>query len=95
MCVVSDGLDARMGSFSAAWEHFAPWKTVDGRQVVTDRPALEVLVRGVFEPARFLDLVRSFIAATATAEHLPLYTRNADATSGRSATSSRWWPSEG
>lgn len=61
VCVVSDGLDARMGSFSAAWEHFAPWKTVDGRQVVTDRPALEVLVRGVFEPARFLDLVRSFI----------------------------------
>lgn len=61
VCVVSDGLDARMGSFSAAWEHFAPWKTVDGRQVVTDRPALEVLVRGVFEPARFLDLVRSFV----------------------------------
>jgi type I restriction enzyme R subunit len=61
VCVVSDGLGALMGSFSAGWEHYAPWKTIDGREVVTNKPALEVLVRGVFEPARFLDLVRSFI----------------------------------
>ena len=61
VCVVSDGLDARMGSFSAGWEHYAPWKTIDGREVVTDKPPLEVLIRGVFEPARFLDLVRNFV----------------------------------
>lgn len=61
VCVVSDGLGALMGSFSAGWEHYAPWKTVDGREVVTDKPPLEVLVRGVFEPARFLDLVRNFV----------------------------------
>lgn len=61
VCVVSDGLGALMGSFSAGWEHYAPWKTIDGRDVVTDRPPLEVLVRGVFEPARFLDLVRNFV----------------------------------
>jgi len=59
--VVSDGTSAAMGSFTAGREHYAPWKTIDGRQVVTDRPALEVLVRGAFEPARFLDLVRSFV----------------------------------
>ncbi|MDR0285067.1 MAG: type I restriction endonuclease subunit R, partial [Propionibacteriaceae bacterium] len=40
---------------------YAPWKTIEGREVVTDRPALEVLVKGVFEPRRFLDLVRSFV----------------------------------
>ncbi|QYG95314.1 type I restriction endonuclease subunit R [Iamia sp. SCSIO 61187] len=61
VCVVSDGMGAMMGSFCAGWEHYAPWKTVDGREVVTDRPPLEVLIRGVFEPARFLDLVRSFV----------------------------------
>jgi type I restriction enzyme, R subunit len=59
--VVSDGLAALMGSFSAGWEHYAPWKTIDGREVVTNKPPLEVLIRGVFEPRRFLDLVRSFI----------------------------------
>jgi len=61
MCVVSDGMSALMGSFSAGWEHYAPWKTIDRREVVTNKPPLEVLIRGVFEPARFLDLVRSFI----------------------------------
>jgi len=61
LCVVSDGLSALVGSFSAGWEHYAPWKTIDGRQVVMDKPPLEVLIRGVFEPARLLDLVRSFI----------------------------------
>jgi type I restriction enzyme, R subunit len=61
LCVVSDGMGALVGSFSAGWEHYAPWKTIDGREVVTNKPPLEVLIRGVFEPARFLDLVRSFI----------------------------------
>ena len=59
--VVSDGTSASMSSFSAGWEHYAPWKTVDGREVITNRPALEVLIKGVFEPSRFLDLVRNFV----------------------------------
>jgi type I restriction enzyme R subunit len=61
VCVAADGLQAAMGAFSAGFEHFAPWKTIDGRVVVSDRPQLEVLVRGVFEPGRFLDLVRNFV----------------------------------
>ncbi len=59
--VISDGTSASMGSYTAAWEHFAPWKTIDGREIVTGKPAVEVLVRGVFERARFLDLLRNFI----------------------------------
>jgi type I restriction enzyme R subunit len=61
ICVASDGLGAVMGSFSAGFEHYAPWKTIDGREVVTDRPQLEVLIRGAFEPARLLDLIRNFV----------------------------------
>ena len=61
LVVIPDGTSAAMGSFSAGWEHYAPWKTIDGREVVTDRPALEVLIRGVFDQRRFLDLLRSFI----------------------------------
>lgn len=59
--VISDGTSAAMGSFSGGFEHYAPWKTIDGREVVTDRPALEILIKGVFEPARFLDLLRNFV----------------------------------
>ena len=61
VCVASDGLGAVMGSFSGGFEHYAPWKTIDGRKVVTDKPQLEVMIRGVFEPARFLDLLRFFV----------------------------------
>ncbi len=61
VCVVSDGLGALMGSFSAGFEHYAPWKTIEGRTVVTDQTPLEVLIRGVFEPERFLDLIRNFV----------------------------------
>lgn len=59
--VISDGTSAAMSSFSGAFEHYAPWKTIDGRDVVTNRPALEVLIKGVFDPARFLDIVASFV----------------------------------
>lgn len=61
VAVISDGTSAAMGSFTARWEHYAPWKTIDGREVITDRPALEVLIKGVFDKARFLDIVRNFV----------------------------------
>lgn len=59
--VISDGTSAAMSSFTGGFEHYAPWKTIEGREVVTDRPALEVLIKGVFDQRRFLDIVRNFI----------------------------------
>jgi len=61
MTVISDGTSAAMSSFSGAFEHYAPWKTIDGREIVTTKPALEVLVKGVFDQRRFLDLLQSFV----------------------------------
>lgn len=62
LLVVSDGLQARMGSLTANQEWFKVWRTIDGE---TDVPKsaleLEVLVRGVFERQRFLDLLQHFI----------------------------------
>ncbi|KJF16622.1 type I restriction endonuclease subunit R [Acidithrix ferrooxidans] len=59
--VISDGTSAAMSSFTGAFEHYAPWKTMDGREVVTNRPALEVLVKGVFDQKRFLDILQNFV----------------------------------
>jgi len=59
--VISDGTSAAMSSYAGAFEHYAPWKTIEGREVVSDRPALEVLIKGVFEPKRLLDLLQNFI----------------------------------
>ncbi len=61
--VVSDGVQARIGSLTANQEWFKVWRTIDGK---SDAPKtaleLEVLVRGVFERRRFLDLLHHFIA---------------------------------
>jgi type I restriction enzyme R subunit len=61
ICIASDGLQAVTGSFTAGFEHYAPWKTIDGRKVVADKPQLEVMMRGIFDQRRFLDLIRNFI----------------------------------
>lgn len=59
--IISDGVSAAMSSFSGAFEHYAPWKTMDGREVVSNRPALEVLIKGVFDQQRFLDILQNFV----------------------------------
>jgi type I restriction enzyme R subunit len=60
--VASDGLQARVGSLTANQEWFKVWRTIDGEG---DAPKtaleLEVLVRGVFDRQRFLDLLHHFI----------------------------------
>ena len=61
--VISDGVQARAGTFAAPWEHYAPWKTIDGRGPASGSwPQIEVLVKGMFNPDVFLDLVRNFVA---------------------------------
>ncbi len=60
--VISTGTQARAGALQGSYEHYAPWKTLDGYHVAPDGTLeLEVLVRGMFEPGRFLDLVHNFV----------------------------------
>ena len=60
--VVSDGVQARIGALAAGQEWFKPWRTTGGRE---DAPGhmleLQVLLQGVFDKRRFLDLLRYFI----------------------------------
>jgi type I restriction enzyme R subunit len=60
--VVSDGLEARLGTLTADKERFSPWRTVKGEDPAPPSISqLEILIRGVFEKRRFLDLLRYFI----------------------------------
>lgn len=60
--VASDGLMARIGTLTADWERFMPWRTIDGVKIAKKGlPELDVLFKGVFDRGRFLDLVRHFI----------------------------------
>ena len=60
--IISDGLNARVGSLTANKERFMPWRTIDHED---DKPlfeyALETLVKGFFKPELFLDYIRYFI----------------------------------
>jgi type I restriction enzyme R subunit len=63
VAVVSDGLEARIGSLTASQEWFKVWRTIEGEFDAPDTAlALETMVRGVFDKRRFLDLIRNFIA---------------------------------
>jgi len=60
--VISDGVEARIGTLTADRDRFMPWRTVGGDTVAPlGTPQLEVLTKGVFEKRRFLQLVRDFI----------------------------------
>ncbi len=62
LLIVSDGLNARIGSLTSGREWFLPWKTIEGEATAPSSVTqLEVLLRGVFEKRRFLDLIRYFI----------------------------------
>ena len=60
--VISDGLEARVGSLTADQERFMPWRTIGGE---TEAPSsdleLEVLVKGLFDRGRFLNYLKHFI----------------------------------
>ncbi|MDD1724727.1 MAG: type I restriction endonuclease subunit R, partial [Methanospirillum sp.] len=62
MAVISDGLDARIGTFTSIRERFMPWRTIEGDKLAPDTMLrLEVLAKGVFERRRLLDLIRNYI----------------------------------
>ena len=56
--VASDGAQARIGSLGAGREWFKPWRTITGRDQPTKLAELQVVLEGVFEKRRFLDLIR-------------------------------------
>ena len=60
--IVSDGLEARIGTLTAGREWFKPWRTITGEALADPHlPQLQVMLEGVCAPRRFLALVRDFI----------------------------------
>ncbi len=59
--VISDGIEARAGTLTSERERFMQWKTIDGTKPRKDLTEIEVLVRGICEKSRVLDIVRNFI----------------------------------
>jgi type I restriction enzyme, R subunit len=60
LIILSNGSASRVGTITAAWEHFAEWKKIsnEGEQGIV---SLDTILRGTCDPARLLDLVENFI----------------------------------
>jgi len=62
LLVASDGVQARLGPLGAGKEWFKPWRTITGQEDAPPSLAeLQVVLQGVFDKRRFLDLLRYFI----------------------------------
>ena len=60
--IVSDGTEARAGALTSNKEWFLPWKTIDGETLAPkSEPQLKVLLLGMLDKARLLDIVKSFV----------------------------------
>ncbi len=63
LLVISDGIQARLGSLSADRERFQRWRTIEGENHLDplgNHRDLETLVRGIFDKGRLLEFVRRF-----------------------------------
>ena len=59
LLIASNGKDSRVGSLTADWDRFTEWKRIE-REDEPRRVSLEVMLRGLCEPARLLDFVENF-----------------------------------
>jgi len=60
--VTSDRVNARAGTLTADEDRFMAWRTIEGDGVAPlSIPQLEVLIKGMFQSDRFLDIIKHFV----------------------------------
>lgn len=61
-CVLSDGINAKVGTLTSNIERYMNWRTVDGENIAPlYHPQYDVLFKGMFVKDRLLDIIRGFI----------------------------------
>ncbi|MEI6498463.1 MAG: type I restriction endonuclease subunit R [bacterium] len=71
LAIISDGHDARVGTISSDLDRFMRWRTIDGEEKASDAiPQLEVLIRGIFDKSRLLDIVTHFVVYEEAGDNL-------------------------
>jgi type I site-specific deoxyribonuclease, HsdR family len=59
--VISDGVNASMGTLTADYTRYMVWKSINGESPTQDFHPIGVLIEGVFRKKRLLDIIRNFI----------------------------------
>lgn len=61
-CILSDGINAKVGTITSDEERFMNWRSIDGINVESlDVPQYEVMLRGMLEKERILDIIENFL----------------------------------
>ncbi|MGL5716826.1 MAG: type I restriction endonuclease subunit R, partial [Paraclostridium sp.] len=61
-CVLSDGINAKVGTITSNIERYMNWRTVDGENIAPlGVPQYDVLFSGMFPKERILDIIKNFI----------------------------------
>lgn len=69
LIILSNGREAKIGSITAGYEHFADWKRISNEKekgVIS----LDTMIQGVCEPARLMDMLENFTLFMQTKEGL-------------------------
>lgn len=61
-CMLSDGINAKAGTITSNLERFMNWRSIDGENIEPlSVPQYEVMLRGMFEKTKLLDIIQNFI----------------------------------
>ncbi|PML77547.1 type I restriction endonuclease subunit R [Enterovibrio norvegicus] len=63
LCIVSDGVNNKMGNLFAPYEFYYAWRKITGNES-TEKDginALYTLIQGLFHPTRLLDVIKNFV----------------------------------
>jgi len=71
ICIISDGVNNKAGSFFADYEFFYAWRKTDGGELIEKDgiDSLYTMVAGLFNQNRLRDIVRNFIYFPDTSSH--------------------------
>ena len=59
--VISDGINARIGTITADFNRFMTWKSKDGEKPEDNINQIDILLNGVFRKDRLIDIISNFI----------------------------------
>ncbi len=59
--IISDGVNAKIGTITSNYERFMFWKTVDGKEINNSVMQMPTLIKGMFDKSKILDIIKNFI----------------------------------
>lgn len=71
ICVISDGVNNKAGSFFADYEFFYAWRKTDGRDLIEKDgiDSLYTMIAGMFNQNRLRDIIQNFVYFPDTSTH--------------------------